>query len=98
MSVRINGRRYEAAVEPHRLLSDLLREACGLTGTQGEAEIREAAALAAADINPESDLHASADFRHHLAGLLTARGLRRALTPGCPVRDPLRSAQAPARG
>lgn len=98
MSVRINGRRYEAAVEPHRLLSDFLREECGLTGTQGAAEIRAAAALASADINPESDLHASAEFRHHLAGVLTARARGRALTSGCPVRDPLRSAQAPARG
>ena len=79
MSVRINGRRYEAAVEPHRLLSDFLREACGLTGTQGEAEIREAASLAAADINPESDLHASAEFRRHLASVLTARAFRRAV-------------------
>ncbi|MBI2527604.1 MAG: (2Fe-2S)-binding protein [Candidatus Rokubacteria bacterium] len=33
VSVRINGRRHEADVEPHRLLSDFLREECGLTGT-----------------------------------------------------------------
>ena len=81
MSVRINGRRYEAAVEPHRLLSDFLREACGLTGTQGEAEIREAAALAAADINPESDDHGGSQPGKHLAarrgsGALPLRGAR----------------------
>jgi len=45
----------------------------------GEAEIRETASLAAADVTPESDLHASAEFRRHLAGVLTARALRRAV-------------------
>jgi aerobic carbon-monoxide dehydrogenase small subunit len=29
----INGRRYDVSVEPRRLLADVIRENCGLTGT-----------------------------------------------------------------
>ncbi len=34
-----------------------------------------AAAQAVADLDPEADIHASADYRRHLAGVLTARAL-----------------------
>ncbi len=33
LSLTVNGERYDVAVEPRRLLSDVLREDCGLTGT-----------------------------------------------------------------
>lgn len=33
VTLRINGRNYRAAIEPRLLLSDFLREQCGLTGT-----------------------------------------------------------------
>jgi aerobic-type carbon monoxide dehydrogenase small subunit (CoxS/CutS family) len=33
ITLRVNGRRYRAAVEPRMLLSDFLRQQCGLTGT-----------------------------------------------------------------
>ncbi|MDT3415046.1 carbon-monoxide dehydrogenase small subunit/2-furoyl-CoA dehydrogenase 2Fe-2S iron sulfur subunit [Brevibacillus aydinogluensis] len=33
VSIRVNGKLYEEAVEPRKLLSDFLREECGLTGT-----------------------------------------------------------------
>ena len=33
VSLRVNGRRYDAAVEPRRTLADFLREQCQLTGT-----------------------------------------------------------------
>ena len=33
IGVTVNGRRYEARVEPRRLLSDFLRDTLGLTGT-----------------------------------------------------------------
>lgn len=33
ISLRINGRTYRVFAEPRRLLSDVLREDCGLTGT-----------------------------------------------------------------
>ena len=33
VTLRVNGRQYRAAIEPRMLLSDFLREECGLTGT-----------------------------------------------------------------
>lgn len=33
ITLRVNGRHYRAAIEPRMLLSDVLREECGLTGT-----------------------------------------------------------------
>jgi aerobic carbon-monoxide dehydrogenase small subunit len=33
IALDINGRRYDVAVEPRRLLADVIREDCGLTGT-----------------------------------------------------------------
>ena len=33
ITLRVNGRRYRAAIEPRMLLSDFLRQECGLTGT-----------------------------------------------------------------
>ena len=33
ITLRVNGRQYRAAIEPRMLLSDFLREECGLTGT-----------------------------------------------------------------
>ena len=33
VTLHVNGRMYRAAIEPRRLLSDFLREECGLTGT-----------------------------------------------------------------
>jgi len=44
------------------------------------AAIRAAAEIAAAqDIDPGSDIHASADYRRHLAKVLAARVLARAV-------------------
>jgi CO/xanthine dehydrogenase FAD-binding subunit len=45
----------------------------------GEAAIEAAAARAAELVEPDSDVHASADYRRHLTRVLTARALRRAL-------------------
>ncbi len=51
--------------------------AARLVGTRlDEAAVQEAASSAAADSEPGSDLHASAEYRRHLAGVLTARALR----------------------
>jgi carbon-monoxide dehydrogenase small subunit/2-furoyl-CoA dehydrogenase 2Fe-2S iron sulfur subunit len=33
VTLRVNGRSYRAAIEPRLLLSDFLRQECGLTGT-----------------------------------------------------------------
>src|SRR5437660_12667463 len=33
ITLRVNGRQYRSAIEPRMLLSDFLRQECGLTGT-----------------------------------------------------------------
>jgi CO/xanthine dehydrogenase FAD-binding subunit len=51
-----------------------------LTGQLLSDEIlSEAARIVSRDVEPESDLHASDEFRRHLAGTLTMRALRRAV-------------------
>jgi len=48
----------------------------------GDAAIEAAARRASELVNPDSDIHASADYRRHLAGVLTQRAVKRALTKG----------------
>jgi CO/xanthine dehydrogenase FAD-binding subunit len=45
----------------------------------GEAAIEAAARRAAELVSPDSDIHASSDYRRHLTGVLTKRALTRAL-------------------
>ncbi len=45
----------------------------------GDAAIEAAARRASELVSPDSDIHASADYRRHLAGVLTKRALKRAL-------------------
>jgi CO/xanthine dehydrogenase FAD-binding subunit len=63
------------AGRPHRV-----REAEALvTGTSLDEDIAgQAAAATRASISPPGDLHASADYRRHVAGVLVQRGLREA--------------------
>jgi len=46
----------------------------------GDAAIEAAGRRASELVNPDSDIHASADYRRHLAGVLTQRAIKRALT------------------
>ena len=46
----------------------------------GDAAIEAAARRAAELVNPDSDLHASADYRRNLTRVLTERAVRRAIT------------------
>jgi carbon-monoxide dehydrogenase medium subunit len=46
----------------------------------GEAAIEAASRRASELVEPDADIHASADYRRHLTGVLTGRAIRRALT------------------
>jgi CO/xanthine dehydrogenase FAD-binding subunit len=56
--------------------AEQILERDGLADAAIEAAGRRAAELVA----PDSDIHASADYRRHLTGVLTARAIKRALT------------------
>jgi CO/xanthine dehydrogenase FAD-binding subunit len=49
-------------------------------GSLDDEAIDEAATKAAEQVSPQTDLHATADYRRHLTRILTARALRRART------------------
>jgi CO/xanthine dehydrogenase FAD-binding subunit len=51
----------------------------------GDAAIEAAARRASELVDPDSDIHASADYRRHLAGVLTQRAVKRALAKASPV-------------
>jgi carbon-monoxide dehydrogenase medium subunit len=63
------------SVGPSPLVLDLT-EATAVDGTDGFAA---AADLARQQLDPEPDIHATADYRRHLAGVLTQRALLEAL-------------------
>jgi carbon-monoxide dehydrogenase medium subunit len=64
-----------AGATPRRLRdSEKIVERDGL----GDAAIEDAARRASELVEPDSDIHASADYRRHLAGVLTERALKRA--------------------
>src|SRR5262249_18310178 len=53
------------------------RSLVGVTPTPRALE--DAGRLAATDLQPDGDLHASSEYRRHVAGVLTRRALTRAL-------------------
>jgi CO/xanthine dehydrogenase FAD-binding subunit len=65
-------------VAPVPLRADSAERA--LVGVRPEADaIAEAARRVSEALNPDSDIHASADYRKHVAGILTSRALRQAI-------------------
>ncbi|HEY7174244.1 MAG TPA: FAD binding domain-containing protein [Micromonosporaceae bacterium] len=63
------------AGEPYRAIA---AEASLVGVTPDDAAFAEAAALAAAGVDPPSDLHGTAAYRKHLTGVLVRRGLKQA--------------------
>jgi CO/xanthine dehydrogenase FAD-binding subunit/aerobic-type carbon monoxide dehydrogenase small subunit (CoxS/CutS family) len=64
------------SVGPGPVVVDLTGAVAGLPA--GAEDFGAAAGLAREAISPQSDLHATADYRRHLAGVLTQRALREA--------------------
>jgi aerobic carbon-monoxide dehydrogenase medium subunit len=61
------------SVAPSPLVLDLTEAMAGAGGPAAAAE------LARRSVDPEPDVHATADYRRHLAGVLTERALREAI-------------------
>ncbi|TCP53491.1 carbon-monoxide dehydrogenase medium subunit/2-furoyl-CoA dehydrogenase FAD binding subunit [Tamaricihabitans halophyticus] len=68
------------ADRPLILSDELLSAAVG--GTGRDDELRAVGAAAAATVSPESDVHASADYRRRLTEVLTYRALGKAIERG----------------
>jgi carbon-monoxide dehydrogenase medium subunit len=66
------------SVAPTPLLLDLTDAVAG--AAYGGADWAAAGALARGQVEPEPDIHATADYRRHLVGVLTARALVEAAT------------------
>lgn len=67
------------SVAPNPLVLDLTAPLAGVAADAAEPALAAAAALARGQVDPEPDIHASADYRRHLTGVLTARALREAI-------------------
>lgn len=67
------------SVAPVPLLVDLTAPLAGVPADAAGPAIAAAAALAASQVDPEPDIHATAAYRRHLTGVLTARALREAI-------------------
>jgi carbon-monoxide dehydrogenase medium subunit len=65
------------SVGPTPVLVDLTEAVAGQVFDA--ADLAAAAALAQARVDPDDDIHATADYRRHLAGVLTRRAAARAL-------------------
>ncbi|MPQ98631.1 xanthine dehydrogenase family protein subunit M [Modestobacter sp. I12A-02628] len=70
-----------ARVALANMAGTVLRATATEQALAGGASIAEAAALAAEGTSPTSDMHADAEYRSHLARLLTRRALETATTP-----------------
>jgi aerobic carbon-monoxide dehydrogenase medium subunit len=67
------------SVGPSPLVLDLTEAVDGADAADGADGFAAAADLAREQIDPEPDIHATADYRRHLAGVLTRRALLEAL-------------------
>ncbi len=74
--VTVDGDRVTSARAGYLSVSDIpvvVDLTAALAGGVDEASLAEAARVALTELEPESDIHATADYRAHLATVLTAR-------------------------
>jgi carbon-monoxide dehydrogenase medium subunit len=71
------------SVAPTPLVVDVTDALAGRPAAS--ADLAAAAAVVRGAVDPEPDIHASADYRRHLAGVLTERGLRAAAARALPT-------------
>ena len=82
----VNGKQVSVEVEPRMTLADCLRHELRLTGTHigcehgvcGACTVLVDGEAAAAEVEPQEDIHASAAYRRALTGTLTERALKAA--------------------
>lgn len=67
------------SVAPVPLVLDVTAPLAGVPADAPDQALAGAAALAAGQVDPEPDIHATAAYRRHLTGVLTARALREAI-------------------
>jgi carbon-monoxide dehydrogenase medium subunit len=72
----VAARAAYVSVGPTPTVVDLTETVTGRSGAT--ADWGPAGELARSSVEPESDIHASADYRSHLTGVLTERALRAA--------------------
>lgn len=75
---RITARLAAAGVGPVPVRLRAAEQALASRGLQ-PAAVAEAARLASEAVQPDADLHATAEYRRHLTGVLTQRALERAI-------------------
>jgi carbon-monoxide dehydrogenase medium subunit len=74
--VVVSARAAYISVAPTPLVLDLTSAVAG--ASVADADWAAAGELARSQTEPEGDIHATADYRRHLVGVLTARGLAQA--------------------
>ena len=91
IAVTINGDVHERDVDVRRLLVHFVRDDLGLTGTHVGCDtgncgactvLFDGAAVEGAEFEPPDDVHASADYRRHLAAVCAVRAVRQATERG----------------
>jgi carbon-monoxide dehydrogenase medium subunit len=71
----VSARAGYLSVAPTPLVVDLTE---AIAGRSFDSDLSDVARCARAAVDPEPDIHASADYRRHLVGVLTARAVRSA--------------------
>ncbi|KWX00752.1 Carbon monoxide dehydrogenase medium chain [Carbonactinospora thermoautotrophica] len=89
-----HARAAYVGVAPVPLVVDLTDAVRGVSAA-GERSWTLAGRLAQSEVQPEADIHATAEYRRHLVGVLTARALHQAAQRALPEPGPDRTETTP---